>query len=777
MAKGKGPGKKRKISVDIEKLGKAPKSKPKSTASVPQERTTEPVRSPLDVNFKHLILFGCGVATLAILAYINTISSTIVFQDRTQLLPFVTTVDWDAFWSSLGKDALTKPFTQPWVRFSYALDWNNYKSTLSWFHSANAAVHTLTAIYVYALTWGVSRRWKLKEKAGLSEEFLAFSAAAIFAVHPFTSETVTYLSSRSPLLATNNFMLALNTFLVAVLAGNWRIKAWSWLLTVAAVYMCVTSGTEALALPAAMLLTLWAVKPEKQGFADWVYWRLPTFVICVVALLGLPFLLVLGVTHPTGTSFALDILSPPAYLQAQLCGLIVYYLPKFFVPFGLSVDPQYGWSNVLHYATIAGLAVTMTVGALCVKFRQMPFVSYGLAFTVLTLLPHVILVQPQAVADSVFYLPMIGLCFLLGGLFAIACKQDLRAGIGSLSVVVIALLALTIWRNTEWASDLALFESTARASEKSSRAHAMLAMELTKQRKNDKAKEHAERAVKLDQTSPLALIAKGDVDLQLKDYVAAEKEFQTAIESSKTRALPRELTTAAGLGLAESYVRQHKPDKALTVLVTVAQNAKGDPRASLIAGLATAEQKNWSKAFPYLRQAVQLNPDSADLWAKLAEASLAVAAYRDALQAAMMAEQLEPTTSSKVLLARASFANSRTDEGMKLLNELAKKEPKNAEVLGMLSLAYQRSKNAPQAEKYKAQALAIDPHIFSKISFREVDLPQAISQPSPPDSNVQSPKPTEESTTPKEESTTPKEESTQSTKTTGSSQPPTKANP
>jgi tetratricopeptide (TPR) repeat protein len=720
MAKGKGPGKKRKLTVDIEKLGKAPKSKPKS-AAVPTDKDAEPIRLPLEINWKYLIIFGCGAVFLAILAYINTISNTLVFQDRAQLIPFASTVNWDSFWSTLPTDAVSKPFTQPWVKLSYALDWNNYKSTVSWFHAANAAVHTLTTVYVYAFGWGLSRHWRLKEKFGLNEEFLALCTASIFAVHPFTCETVTYLSSRSPLLATNNFMLALNTFLVAVLSNNLRIKAWSWWLTLAACCMCVMSGTEALALPAAMLLTLWAIKPAEQQFADWIFSRRFTLILCALLFLGMPFLLTLGTTHPTGTSFALDMLSPPGYFQAQLAGFFVYYLPKFFVPFGLSIDPQYAWRDALDYTVIAGLAATMTVAALAVKFRQMPFVGYALAFTLLTLLPHAILIQPQAVADSVFYLPMIGLGFLTGGLFAVAYRQEWRAAVAGFTVVAIAFLSLTIWRNSEWSSDIALWESTVRASQRSVRAHAMLSLELAKDQKTERAKEEAERATKMDESGPLAWIAKGNTELVNKDFARAEKSFEKAIELSKTKVMPSEVTTASGLGLSEAYVRQHKTDKALTILYSVAQNAKGDPRVSIIAALVAYEQKNWSKAFPYLRQALQLNPGATELWAKLADTALVTGRYGEAMQAAMMAERVEPSTTNQILLARAFFGTFRAAEGRKLLTELLAKEPKNAEVLALLSRACIQSGETTLATKYRSEALSIDPHIFSKISLKEVD--------------------------------------------------------
>ncbi len=727
MAKQDGSGKKRKPPVDLSQLGKAKQKAKASRAAARSQAPTETRQSgtgeiaglPLDIDWKLLAIFAAIAASLAIAAHINSISNTIVFQDRATLTPIASVLKEDALWRGIGTDLLTKPLTQPWVRVSYALDWVNYKTTVSWFHAANVAVHTLTTLYVYLFCWRLGRRWKLQDQYSLSPEFMALCAAGLFAVHPFTSETVAYLSSRSPLIATNNIMLALNTFLMAVLAKRFKTKMYAWILTIAAGYMAVTSGLEALALPLLMILTLWTIKPEEQSFVDWIYDRLPALGFSLLLLLGLPFLLLLGATFPQGTSYAQETLNQIGYLKAQGTALITYYLPKFFVPWGLSIDPQYQFKDVINYATIPGLAVFGFAIAMAVKFRQLPFVLFSCLFTIFALLPHVILVQPQAVADSAFYLPLISLCTLCGGLVSIAFKANPRPTVAAASVVALAFLALTSYRNSEWTNDLVLWESTVRASQKSPRAHALLAVELIKQQKEDRALEEANRATELGDKYALGWVAKGNLALQRKDYPEAEKAFEKAVAACNEKLQASEITTAAGLGLAEAYLKQDKPDQALTILYTIGAKAKGDPRASALAALASYQTGNPRKAYVFLQQAAELNPMNEELWSKLADVSLRLH-KKEALRAAAIANQLEPSAINKLLLARALFANDRVVDAKTMLRELAEQSPQDARVLAMLSRAHEQDGETQEAEKFKKQAIAIDPTIFSKDLFAEI---------------------------------------------------------
>lgn len=727
MAKQEGSGKKRKPAVDLSQLGKAKQMAKASRAAARSQATTETSRSgtgeiarlPSDIDWKLLAIFAAIAASLAIAAHINSISNTIVLQDRVALTPIASVLKEDALWKSIGTDLITKPLMQPWVRASYALDWMNYKTTVSWFHAANLAVHTLTTLYVYLFSWRLGRQWQLRAKHSLSPEFMALCAAGLFAVHPFTSETVAYLYSRSPLIATNNIMLALNTFLLAVLSKRLKTKIYAWLLTLAAGYMAVTSGLEALALPLLMILTLWTIRPADQSFVDWVYARLPALGFSLALLLGLPFLLLLGATYPQGTSYAREILNQSAYLQAQGTALITYYLPKFFVPWGLSIDPQYQFKDVLNYATPPGLVVFGFVAAMAIKFRQLPFVLFSCLFTVFALLPHIVLVQPQAVADSVFYLPLIGLCTLCGGLLSIAFKTNWRATVAAASVVALSFLSLTIYRNSEWASDLALWESTVRASQNSARAHALLSVELAKERKEDRALSEANRATELGDTYALGWVAKGDLALQRREYTDAEKAFEKAVDACSRKLQASEVTTAAGLGLAEAYLKQDKPDKALTILYTIGTKAKGDPRASAIAALATYQTGNLKKAYIYLQQAAELNPMNEELWSKLADVSLRLH-KKEALRSAAIANQINPSAINKLLLARSLFANGRDVDGKMMLHELAEQSPNDARILAMLCRAHEQDGETAEAEKFRKQALAIDPNIFSKDIFAEI---------------------------------------------------------
>ena len=92
---------------------------------------------------------------------------------------------------------------RPLFMVSFALNYAIWDLDPWGYHLFNVAIHILCSILVYLVTFQFLRfGWDREESDPESHRTVALFAALIFAVHPIQTETVTYIISRSELLAT-----------------------------------------------------------------------------------------------------------------------------------------------------------------------------------------------------------------------------------------------------------------------------------------------------------------------------------------------------------------------------------------------------------------------------------------------------------------------------------------------------------------------------------------------------------------------------------------------
>ena len=139
-------------------------------------------------------LVACGVAALlGGVVYLNALHNPFVYDDyhtvsENASIAHVTDIRAIVF------GALTRPI----VNFSYALDRAMWGARPLGFHVTNVLLHMLNVVLLFQL----ARRFG-------KNDFAAFAAAGLFAVHPMMTEAVGYISGRSEVLCATFFMLAL----------------------------------------------------------------------------------------------------------------------------------------------------------------------------------------------------------------------------------------------------------------------------------------------------------------------------------------------------------------------------------------------------------------------------------------------------------------------------------------------------------------------------------------------------------------------------------------
>src|ERR1019366_4695885 len=168
-------------------------------------------------------LAAAALALLTFLAFSNSFSAGFVLDNTGLLLrdPRIREVTSEnirlilqhTYWWPTGEAGLYRPFTTLSYLFNYAVLGNAQNP--AGYHWINFLLHLGNVFLVYAL----ARRL-------LSEFWPAFFAAALWAVHPVLTESVTNMIGRSDLLSAMAVLSGFLIYLESTESAGWRRLAW-----------------------------------------------------------------------------------------------------------------------------------------------------------------------------------------------------------------------------------------------------------------------------------------------------------------------------------------------------------------------------------------------------------------------------------------------------------------------------------------------------------------------------------------------------------------------
>ncbi|HET8761272.1 MAG TPA: hypothetical protein VFN94_09395, partial [Nitrospiria bacterium] len=368
------------------------------------------------------------------------------------------------------------------------------------FHLNNVILHGAAS----ALVWWVVRLW-------WADALMAALAGALFAIHPFHSEAVNYISARSSVLAACWELAALGAY------TSWRRGLGSrwWMVGVVSAAAALGAKESAVTLP----LLLWLVDAVLIAPADGWRARVTRLWPWAVLVAGYVAARLLAVSDVTGGSEY----SSGDRLAALATGLWILGAAArdAWWPWSLSVEhgiePLHG-ARVWLVLVLAALAA---IGAVVAWRRRRSSESpegvlgmglFALAWWVAAALPTLALPFITHVAlylENRFYLASVGFIAFGAWLAARAWRSVAsRAGpavpIVAALVLVIGLVAGSHARTTVWKSEVVLWRDAANKAPGSALAHAMLGAAYLGQNRPDLAIKPLEQAVRLDPRYPLA---------------------------------------------------------------------------------------------------------------------------------------------------------------------------------------------------------------------------------------------------------------------------------
>lgn len=159
----------------------------------------------------NLIALGI-IAALVLVAYANTFTATFHFDDNPSIIenPNIRHITAENILKILSGN---RPVVYFSIMFNYLVGGLNVVG----YHVFNIAVHIINSYFVYLLVLWTLTLPSLGSKYAVRANRLALFASLLFAVHPIQTESVTYIISRTELLATC-FYLA--TFLLFIRGGT-----------------------------------------------------------------------------------------------------------------------------------------------------------------------------------------------------------------------------------------------------------------------------------------------------------------------------------------------------------------------------------------------------------------------------------------------------------------------------------------------------------------------------------------------------------------------------
>lgn len=414
------------------------------------------------------------------------------------------------------------PQYYPLVHTTYWLEYRVWGLAPFGYHMTNVLLHATGAVLL----------WLLLARLGIPGAFLA---AAIFAVHPVTTESVVWITERKNVLSGALYfatMLAYFRFSPADLKEPpGERRGWLYALSVGLFVLALLSKTVTASLPAAVLLLIW----WKRGHLtrrDLIP-LLPMFALGLVAGMHTAYL---ETAHVGASGADWDLSFLERFLVAGRA--VWFYLAKVFWPVSLAfiyprweIDTGVWWQYLYPLGTLL-----LVVAAWLGRHRLGRGTLAAVLFFGGTLFPalgffDIYPMRYSFVADHFQYLALIAPVVLVAATATTLFKRgSLSALRVPLVVGVVLVLAGLCWRQQlVYRNKETLWRDTLAKNPTAWMAHNNLGLLLSEQGREQEAASHLKDAIRLQPGDPLAFYNLANILARQGDLERAVDEYRKAI--------------------------------------------------------------------------------------------------------------------------------------------------------------------------------------------------------------------------------------------------------
>lgn len=533
------------------------------------------------------------VLVLAVVSagYAATLSAPFVFDDRLVMnTPAVRALSWRT----------VEHTTRPLVQLSLALNHAQGGNDVVGYHAVNLLVHVLAALTLLGIAARAlaSARFDPRLRARAPE--LALVIALGWAIHPLQTESVTYVVQRAESL-TGLFCLLT---LYCVIRGAAASRASGWYA--AAIAACALGMLSKPIMVTAPLVVLAYDRVFLAGSVREAFRRRRMLYVGLAATWLVLVALLAGEHHESAGSagYAVRGLTVGAYLGSQP-EVILRYLRLALWPRGLVLDYAWPPATDLSGVVLPAVALVALLVWPCVTFGSQPAVGCMVLAFVALLAPSssIVPIKDLAVEHRMYLAlaPLVALATV--GTWELIQAANLRSAVarrvatGTTLVVLAVLTGLTIERNHDYRSALAMWTDVVEKRPANPRGHGNLGEALFDDGRVDDAVVRLRTAVRLDPEYPeayanlgLALTALGRFDEAAAAYGDSLRLDPTRVETQTNYG--NLLTRRGNLSAAEQQYRtalRLDPDYAEVhfnlALVLAGQGKRGEAVAHAAAAL------------------------------------------------------------------------------------------------------------------------------------------------------------------------------------------------
>ena len=438
-------------------------------------KTGAPVAPP-QIHRRHLLVLLI-LAAWTFLAFSNCFQSGFILDNKSLLLDprirqatpaNVTLIFGHTYWWPIGEAGLYRPFTTLSYLFNYAVIGGATEP--AGYHWVNLLLHIGNVWLAYAVALRLTHRF-----------WPAVFTAALWAVHPLLTESVTNIVGRADLLAAMGVLSGLLLYLKAKDASGWQRMFWLAGLAMATTIGVFSKESAVAILPIIALYELTWFKERRPGW---------TFVFgCIAALAPIGAMLyarsaVLAASSPAEFPFTDNPIAGAAWWTGRLTAVrtIPDYLLLTIWPAKPSCDYSFNQIPLARGSAADWLAcgLVLAIAAVVVlnySTNRPLFFLAGFAFLNFFPASNLLFSIGTIMADRLFYLPSLALlgCLVLT-IYKIAPNPKVAAVF--LCVVGLGFALRTSVRNRDWRDKLAIATADVRVSPNSFKIHQLLASAL-----------------------------------------------------------------------------------------------------------------------------------------------------------------------------------------------------------------------------------------------------------------------------------------------------------
>ena len=444
------------------------------------------------------------ITLFSTVVYFNSLKGSFQFDDRNLL-----SKEWLADLASFNKDVQIVAFqNRPILLWTFAVN-NHLDSQHPFgFHLVNLMLHILVSALIFIIliriqnyvpndySFEKKRKYRLLDGQASGELIFPLGVALIFAIHPVNTDSVTYISSRSSLLATFFYLLTVYFFTeMMVPKRGLKKRVLLGLFTIVGMYFAIASKLISVTLPCIMLIwfLLFFSSRHYPSLLNHIFSPKIIIFYCfagVGLITVLHFFDVLYLPKDQG----LELFGRISYFLVQIKVTIFYYLKLFLLPINLNVDSGFPFSTISKDWKIV-FSIILIIGIIIMVLRLGNiWVKLGSVWFFVTLAPTSTVIPLNDLAvEHRMYLPMsLGLCLVAGSLISDSSKvRQMR------SFVFILLICglLTTVRNEVWVSEIKLWSDAALKNPNSPRVHNNLGKAFFEKGDLDSARFHLEKSV------------------------------------------------------------------------------------------------------------------------------------------------------------------------------------------------------------------------------------------------------------------------------------------